>query len=52
MSLLSYRRHRLPPPLIEHAMLYLQFTLSYGMVEEVLARRGLDVSYETVRRGC
>ena len=29
MSLLSYRRHRFPPPLIEHAIwLYLRFTLT------------------------
>ena len=26
------------------------FTLSYRDVEELLAERGLDVSYETVRR--
>jgi hypothetical protein len=30
--------------------LYLRFTLSYRDVEELLAERGLDVSYETVRR--
>jgi hypothetical protein len=29
--------------------LYLRFTLSYRDVEELLAERGLDVSYETVR---
>jgi transposase-like protein len=51
MSLLSYRRHRFPPPIIQHAIwLYLRFTLSYRDVEELLAERGLDVSYETVRR--
>ena len=27
--------------------LYLRFTLSYRDVEELLAERGLDVSYET-----
>ena len=48
---LSYRRHRLPPPIIQHAIwLYLRFTLSYRDVEELLADRGLQVSYETVRR--
>src|SRR4051795_2940312 len=37
--------------LIQHAVwLYLRFTLSYRDVEELLAERGLDVSYETVRR--
>ena len=29
---------------------YLRFTLSYREVEDLLADRGLDVSYETVRR--
>ena len=51
MALLSYRRHRFPPPIIQHAIwLYLRFTLSYRDVEELLAERGLEVSYETVRR--
>jgi putative transposase len=51
MRLLSYRRHRRPPPVIQHAIwLYLRFTLSYRDVEELLAERGLDLSYETVRR--
>src|ERR1700757_2154260 len=51
MAPLSYRRHRFPPGIIQHALwLYLRFTLSYRDVEELLAERGLDVSYETVRR--
>src|SRR5437764_14921645 len=51
MDQLSYRRHRFPPPVIQHAIwLYLRFTLSYRDVEELLAERGLEVSYETVRR--
>jgi transposase-like protein len=51
MALLSYRRHRFPPPIIQQAIwLYLRFTLSYRDVEELLAERGLDISYETVRR--
>jgi hypothetical protein len=29
---------------------YLRFTLSYRDVEDLLAERGLDISYETVRR--
>jgi hypothetical protein len=46
MALLSYRRHRFPPPIIQHAIwLYLRFTLSYRDVEELLAERGLEVSY-------
>ena len=51
MAHLSYRRHRFPAEIIQHAIwLYLRFTLSYRDVEELLAERGLDVSYETVRR--
>src|SRR3989440_1376558 len=50
MAEISYRRHRFPPVIIQHAVwLYLRFTLSYRDVEELLAERGLDVSYETVR---
>jgi transposase-like protein len=51
MDQLSYCRHRFPPAIIQHAIwLYLRFTLSYRDVEDLLAERGLDVSYETVRR--
>src|SRR4030088_2177478 len=51
MDQLSYSRHRFPPPVIQHSIwLYLRFTLSYRDVEELLAERGLEVSYETVRR--
>src|SRR5712664_302047 len=51
MDQLSYRRHRFPPAIIQHAIwLYLRFTLSYRDVEELLAERGLEPSYETVRR--
>ena len=47
----SYRRHRFPPQIIQHAIwLYCRFTLSFRDVEDLLAERGLDVSYETVRR--
>src|SRR4030088_469252 len=50
MHPLSYRRHRFPPVVIQHAVwLYLRFALSYRDVEELLAERGLDISYETVR---
>jgi transposase-like protein len=51
MAPLCYRRHRFPPEIIQHAIwLYLRFTLSYRDVEELLAERGLDISYATVRR--
>ena len=51
MQPISYARHQFPPAIIQHAVwLYLRFTLSYRDVEELLAERGLDISYETVRR--
>lgn len=47
----SYARHRFPPEIIQHAVwLYFRFALSYRDVEDLLAERGIDVSYETVRR--
>src|SRR3712207_5854365 len=50
MPPISYHRHRFPAEIIRHAVwLYLRFMLSYRDVEELLAERGLDVSYETVR---
>jgi transposase-like protein len=49
MTLLSYRRHRFPPEIVQHAIwLYLRFTLSYRDVEELLAKRGIEISYEAV----
>src|SRR5580704_9286753 len=48
---LCYRRHRFPPrdhPASDLAVS--PFALSYRDVEELLAERGLDISYETVRR--
>ncbi len=51
MKPISYARHRFPPDLIRHAVwLYMRFTLSYRDVENLLAERNLDISYETVRR--
>ena len=51
MSSLSYARHRFPPVIIQHAVwLYFRFALSYRDVEDMLAERGIDASYETVRR--
>jgi putative transposase len=51
MAEISYRRHRFPPLVIRHGVwLYLRFTLSNRDVEGLLAERGLDVSYETVRQ--
>jgi putative transposase len=51
MITISFARHQFPPAIIRHTVwLYIRFTLSYRDVEELLAERGLDVSYETVRR--
>ncbi len=52
MRQLSFKRHRFPPEIIRHSIwLYARFTLSFRDVEEMLAEIGLDVSYETLRRG-
>ena len=51
MDTISFKRHRLPPEIIRRAVwLYARFTLSYRDVEDLLAERGLDISYESVRR--
>jgi putative transposase len=50
MRQIPYKRHRFPPEVIRQAVwLYYRFTLSFRDVEELLAARGVDVSYETVR---
>jgi putative transposase len=49
----TYKRHRFPPAIIGHAVwLYFRFALSYRVVEELLAERGVNVTYETVRQWC
>jgi transposase-like protein len=51
MQPISYARHRFPPDIIQHAVwLYLRFTFSYRDVEDLLAKRGLMVSNESIRR--
>ena len=48
-----YRGYRFPPEIISHAVwLYHRFSLSFRDVEELLAARGVVVSYETVRQWC
>jgi transposase-like protein len=50
MKASPYRGFRFPPAIIQHAIwLYLRFTLSLRDVEELLAERGIVVTYETVR---
>src|ERR1039457_5865367 len=51
MTKISYDGYRFPPEVIHQAIwLYLRFTLSFRDVEDLLAERGIAVSYETVRR--
>src|SRR6266496_568254 len=51
MSKISYRGYRFPPEIIQRAVwLYFRFTLSFRDVEDLLAERGIEVSYETIRR--
>ncbi|UQV19382.1 IS6 family transposase [Brevundimonas albigilva] len=50
MKPLSFKRHRFPAEVIRHAVwLYFRFSLSLRDVEEMLAQRGIEVSYETIR---
>src|ERR1700712_1605497 len=50
MHPISFKRHRFPPDVIRQAVwLYFRFTLSLRDVEEILAVRGIDVTYETIR---
>ncbi len=49
----SYHGHRFPPKVISHAVwLYHRFSLSFRDIEELLAKRGIFVTYETIRRWC
>jgi putative transposase len=51
MRKISYAGYGLPPEIIQQSIwLYLRFTLSFRDVEDLLAERGIAVSYETVRR--
>jgi len=49
----SYRGYRFPPAIISHAVwLYHRFCLSFRDVEDLLAQRGITVSYEAIRFWC
>jgi putative transposase len=48
-----YKGHRFPPEIISHAIwLYHRFTLSFRDVADLLAERGITVSYEAIRYWC
>ncbi len=50
---LSYRGYRFPPAVISHAVwLYHRFGLSFRDAEDLLAHRGITVTYETIRQWC
>jgi putative transposase len=49
----TYKRHRFPPDIISYAVwLYYRFNLSHRDVEDLLAERGITVSYESIRLWC
>jgi len=49
----NYRGYRFPPEIISHAVwLYHRFCLSFRNVEDLLAQRGVTVSYETILQWC
>jgi putative transposase len=49
----NYKGYRFPPEILSHAVwLYFRFSLSFRDVEELLAQRGIIVTYETVRQWC
>jgi len=48
-----YKHHRFPPEIIQHAVwLYYRFNLSCRDIEDLLAERGITVSYESIRLWC
>ena len=49
----SYRGYRFPPEIIGHAVwLYHRFCVSFRDAEDLLAQRGVTVTYETIRQWC
>ncbi len=48
-----YHGYRFPPEIISHAVwLYHRFSLSFRDVEDLLAERGITVTYEAIRQWC
>ena len=49
----NYHGYRFPPEIISHAVwLYHRFCLSFRDAEDLLAQRGVTVTYETIRHWC
>jgi len=52
-SISSYKRHRFPSEIIQYAVwLYHRFNMSHRDIEDLLAERGIEVSYESIRLWC
>ncbi len=48
-----YKRYRFPPEIIQYAVwLYYRFNLSHRDIEDLLAERGINVTYEAIRLWC
>ncbi len=48
-----YKRYRFPTEIIQYAVwLYYRFNLSHRDIEDLLAKRGINVTYETIRLWC
>lgn len=48
-----YKGYRFPAEIISHCIwLYFRFSLSYRDVEEIMAERGIVLTYETIRQWC
>ena len=49
----QYKRYRFPAEIIQYAVwLYYRFNLSHRDTEDLLAERGIDVTYEAIRLWC
>jgi len=52
-SISSYKRHRFPSEIIQYAVwLYHRFNVSHRDIEDLLAERSIEVSYESIRSWC
>lgn len=52
-SISLYKRHRFPSDIIQYAVwFYYRFNVSHRDIEDILAERGIEVSYESIRSWC
>jgi putative transposase len=52
-SVSPYKGFRFPPEIIGHCVwLYFRFSLSFRDIEEIMAERGISMTYETIRQWC